>query len=175
MQKYLFFLFLAFGSSAFAQSILGTYSQVTFSGPQQFRNTKEDVVITRDPQSSKKIWISGLVSGHKMYAMLDAQNEDGAVYNVPKQKVGAHDINLGCIVYDNEERTVTISLNDKQSCMDSANVSVGQGGVSAGGVKVGSDGTVKAPGVNVGKNGNVAVNTQAATQGITYIGKKKKK
>lgn len=156
----------------FCQAILGTYEQSTIVAPPKYRHSEEDVKITKDPQSTKKIWISGLIPKQKFYALLDTKTEDGAVYTVPKQTVGNYNINVGCIVYDNEDERIVISLNNPRDCNSNVSASVGKGGVSAGDVKVGSDGTISAPGVRIDK-GEIKVNTKDAVgSGISYIGQK---
>lgn len=156
----------------FCQAILGTYEQSTIVAPPKYRQSEEDVKITKDPQSTKKIWVSGLIPKQKFYALLDTKTEDGAVYSIPKQTVGDYTINVGCIVYDNEDERVLISLNNPKDCNSNVSASVGKGGVSAGDVKVGSNGTISAPGVKMDKEG-IKVNTKDMYgSGITYIGEK---
>lgn len=175
MKHFIFFALTTLSISAFAQPIVGSYEQLTISGPDEYINSPEDVSITRDPQSSKKIWISGLFARQRFYAILDTQTEDGSVYNVPKQKVGNYQINIGCLVYDNEENQVVISLNNKQDCAGlSGPIHVTTDEVRAGDIRVGRNGKVKAGGVEVNnKPGEVKVDTKAMFEGIQYIGQKK--
>lgn len=176
MKPFLFlFLIWAVCSPVFGQAIVGSYEQTVLEAPAQYRSG-EEVTISRDPKSAKKIWVSGLIPNQRFYALLYVSNEDGATYTVPKQRVGNYQINVGCIVYDDDDSKVVISLNNKGDCDDNVSVSVSKEGVStsaAGGVRVGSDGRVSAPGAEVGP-GSVKVDTRAATgAGITYIGKKR--
>lgn len=163
------FLFVACGSM-FGQPILGSYEQSVLDAPAEYQSG-ETVVITKDPSADKKIWISGLIPKQKFYALLQIRTEDGMTYNVPKQRVGKYQIEVGCIVFDSDDQKITISLNNKQDCADTP-VSISREGVSAAGTKVGSDGRVSAAGVDISSQG-VRVNTRASA-GITYIGEKKK-
>lgn len=143
------------------------------------------MTVSRDPQASKKIWISGLIPNQRFYALLDTKTEDGAVYSVPKQKAGNFEIALGCIVYQKAEEDadeddeaakdrIVISLNNKRDCQSYLDgpIEVGPGGVTVGDIKVGKDGNVKAGGTQVGKDGSVKVDTKGLFEGVAYIGVK---
>ena len=167
-----------------SQSIFGKYEQVAFVAPDEYRDGENDMIITKDATASKKIWISNLINNKKFYAVLNTKNSEKLIYSVPKQTVGNYQINLGCITYilqsddeDEEVGQISISLNNKDNCFGISqsdydkDIKVGNKGVSAGGVKVGSNGNVKVPGVDV-KNGNVKINAKRAMAGIQYVGKK---
>ncbi|WP_448528108.1 hypothetical protein [Raineya sp.] len=165
-------LFLV-GTLAMAQSIVGKYEQDAINLPKELGHSENDVVITRDPQASKKIWVANLIPNQKFYAILDVKTEDGAVYTVPKQKVGNYQINLGCIVYDEEDKKIAISLNNKNDCADRFdNISIGKNGsVKGGGVEIGPKGTVKGGGVDI-KDGDIKVDMKTIMAGVSYIGHK---
>jgi hypothetical protein len=158
-----------------AQKILGKYEQDALVAPDEYRDSEDDVSVTKDPNSTKKIWISNLIPNQKFYAVMFNKTNDLITYSVPAQKVGNYQINLGCITLDDED--LKISLNNKQNCMGMSQkdydtpVSVGKNGTSAGGVKVGKDGSVSTGGVDV-KNGEVRVNTKSIMSGIQYMGHK---
>jgi len=177
MKKSILILMLLITNSVFAQSILGSYEQKALTAPNQYRNSGKDVSITKDPQLSKKIWVSGLISNQKFYAVLHTRTEDRMLYSVPKQKVGDYEIAIGCINFDNEEDQLSISLNNKQNCFGISQsdydnpVSVGKGGIKAGGVNIGSNGQIKGAGVEMNKNG-VKVNGKGIFAGIQYVGTK---
>lgn len=176
MKKIFLISLLMAVSTVFSQSIIGKYEQETANAPKGFKFSEEDVVVSRDQQSSKKIWITGIFPKNKFYAMLDTKTPDGAVYTIPKQKVGNYDIEIGCIVYDGEENRIVISINNRQDCEGYGNldepISVGKGGVKGGGVDISSKGSVKVGDVVSIKNGDVNVNTKKIMEGITYIGTK---
>lgn len=173
----LLFLLVGAGFMVHTQPIVGTYEQQTMLAPDEWGYSEHDVVIRRDPQSSKKIWIEHLIPNQRFYAILDTRTEDGMVYAVPKQKVGNYQIELGCIVYDNEEQRVVISLNNKNDCFgmrqsDYDEISVGRSGVKAGNIRVGSDGNVRGGGVDISKNGDIKVDMKSIMAGVSYIGHK---
>ncbi|MCS7012541.1 MAG: hypothetical protein RMI34_04480 [Chloroherpetonaceae bacterium] len=164
--------FFAASGLALGQPILGTYQQSVLDAPAELKSG-EDVMITKDQSAKNKIWISGLIPNQKFYALLQVQTEDGMTYTVPKQRARNYQINVGCIVYDTDERKVVISLHNKKDCDENiGNVSVSkEGSVAAAGVRVGTDGRVSVPGVDI-NGGSVKINAVRAA-GITYIGEKK--
>jgi hypothetical protein len=175
MKKSILLIALLFLTNLYvqAQSVVGKYEQDAINLPKELGNSENDVVITRDPQASKKIWVANLIPNQKFYAILDTKTEDGAVYTVPKQKVGNYQINLGCIVYDEDDKKVVISLNNKNDCANNFdNISVGKSGnVKAGGVEIGPKGSVKGGGVDI-KNGDIKVDMKSIMAGVSYIGHK---
>ncbi|MDY3319206.1 hypothetical protein PG637_07860 [Riemerella anatipestifer] len=160
-----------------AQSILGKYEQSALDAPDEYKHSEDDVVITRDAKASKKIWIANLIPNSRFYAILDTKGERGSSYSVPKQTAGSYRINLGCIVFNNDDEDggrLTISLNNKADCLDDYGpVSVGKDGVSVGGIKIGSNGTVRAKGVDIGRNRIKVDAKKEVIVGIQYIGHKK--
>jgi hypothetical protein len=167
-----------------AQAILGTYEQSALVAPDEYRDSENDVTITKDAKSTKKIWIANLIPNQKFYAVLNTKANGSLIYSVPKQRVGNYQINIGCIVYtdeseddDEKDGEVLIALNNKSNCygisqMDyDAPISIGKGGVNAGGVKIGSNGSVNTGGVGI-NGSDVKVNTKAIMAGIQYIGNK---
>ncbi|MDO5616492.1 MAG: hypothetical protein Q4G16_09890 [Cruoricaptor ignavus] len=160
-----------------AQIVLGTYEQETLVAPDEYRDSEDDVQITRDPKSSKKIWIHNLIPNQKFYGIANMKNEDMILYSVPKQRVGNYIINLGCAIYRVSEGEIVIALNNKTNCFgisqsDYDDVAVvNKRGISAGGVKVGSNGEISTKVGGVNKDG-VQMNVKEIMSGIQYIGKK---
>ena len=70
------------------QKILGKYEQDALVAPDEYRDSEEDVSVTKDPNSTKKIWISNLIANQKFYAVMFNKTEDLITYSVPAQKVG---------------------------------------------------------------------------------------
>ena len=164
-----------------AQKVVGTYEQNSLVAPDAYRDSENDVVITKDIKSSKKIWIEHLIPKQRFYAILYVQSEDAVIYTVPSQKVGNYAIEQGCVTFKNEhdedEHDIQIALNNKSMCFGisqkdyDAPIKVDKNGVKAGGVKVGSDGQVTGGGVDI-KNGGVNVDTKSIMAGIQYVGDK---
>jgi hypothetical protein len=176
--------FMATIAAANAQAIFGSYEQSALVAPDEYRDSENDVTITKDAKASKKIWIENLIPSQKFYAVFHVKANGSVVYAVPKQLVGTYQIKAGCITFkehdedgDDEDGKLTISLNNKMNCFGinqkdyDAPVSVGKKGAKAGGVKAGSDGTVNAGGVEI-KDGEVKINTKQAMAGIQYVGQK---
>ncbi|MBO4234799.1 hypothetical protein FO675_10965 [Riemerella anatipestifer] len=188
MKKILLAVFLtATVTVSKAQSIVGRYEQSTLVAPDAYRDSEDDVTISKDPKSSKKIWISNLIPNQKIYAVLHTKGNGNLIYSVPKQLVGNYQINIGCVTFkehdedeEDEEGKLIISLNNEKNCFGisqkdyDAPVSIGKGGVRAGGVTVGSNGTISAGGVDI-KKGNIKVNPKEVMSGIQYIGYKIKR
>ncbi len=185
MKKIILVLFLAgaFTISS-AQAILGKYEQHSLVAPDEYRDSEDDVTITKDAKAIKKIWINNLIPNQKFYAVLHTKANGGVIYAIPKQLIGTYQINAGCITFkehdedgDDEDGKLVISLNNKMNCFGisqkdyNSPVSVGKKGVKAGGVKVGSDGDISAGGVDI-KGGEIKVNTKVVMAGIQYVGQK---
>jgi hypothetical protein len=170
-------LCLCFSLFTKAQSIAGSYEQKVISAPDEYKNSEDDVAITKDPKKSKKIWITGLIPNQKFYAVLNINGPASIIYVVPKQTVGNYEIEVGCIMFDPETDQVTISLNNKSNCFGlsqkdlEGGVSVGKKGVKAPGVKVDANGGVQAGGTEV-SGGEVNVDLKKITAGINYVGVK---
>ncbi len=168
---------LASTSIAFAQSIIGTYSQSALIAPDKVKNSATtDVKITQDPKQKNKIWVANLIGNSTFYALANANNEEKSIYSVPPQSVGGYDVKLGCLTFDKEENELAIALNNKSNCFgvsqsDYGDVSVSKTGIKAGGVTVGSNGEISAGGAKVGK-GKVSANTKEALSGLQYVGTK---
>ncbi|MCL1666063.1 hypothetical protein M2T78_17505 [Elizabethkingia ursingii] len=176
-KKILTLTFLGGVIICFGQSITGKYAESAIIAPDKVRNMMQnDVIITTDKNTSKKIWVSNLIGNTTFYAVRNAANEEKEVYNIPPQNIGGYAVNIGCIVFDKEEKQISIALNNKSNCIgmsqsDYGNVSVGKDGIKAGGVKVGSKGEISAGGTKVGKKG-VNINTKEALSGLQYVGTK---
>lgn len=175
MKKIILGLSLVTSAVAFGQSIVGSYDQSALIAPNQVKNNVGNVVITRDAKLKNRIWVNNLISHTKFYAVSNARTEDREVYSVPPQNVGGYAVKLGCLVYDNDDQRVTISLNNSNDCKgiaqsDYGKVSVSSKGISAGGVKVGAKG-IKTDGVSVSSKG-VSVNSGKLLEGVQYIGEK---
>lgn len=170
------FLCLACVSVANAQSVFGKYEQTALVAPDKYKDSEQDLSITKDEKSSKKIWVSNLIPNQKFYAIVSVKSDDKVIYSVPKQLVGDYQISLGCITFEDDD--LTISLNNKQNCFGMSQsdydtpVKVGSGGVSGGGTNVGRNGTVKGGGVDINKKGDIKVDTKAIMAGVQYVGRK---
>ncbi|MCO7318278.1 hypothetical protein OKE80_02440 [Riemerella anatipestifer] len=186
MKKILLALFfIAAITVSKAQSILGKYEQSTLVAPNEYRDSENDVVITKDAKSLKKIWIANLIPNQRIFAILHTKGNGNIIYSVPKQLAGNYRVNMGCVTFkehddddDGEEGKLIISLNNKNNCFGlnqkdyDAPVSIGKGGIKAGGVTVGSNGTISTGSVDI-KRGNIKVNPKEVMAGIQYIGYKK--
>lgn len=138
------------------------------------------VSVSQDPQAKSKIWIDGIVSGAKIYATLQAQDEEGVVYSIPSQTAGGQKISAGSVVYSTGDDEIVIT-NDPSA--NPSQITVGPKGVdiadaqgksvlkadSSGNVAVNSSGAR----VQAGKDGQVTIKTDSgATKFFTFIGKK---
>ncbi|MDV3948995.1 hypothetical protein CMT75_10760 [Elizabethkingia anophelis] len=176
-KKILTLTFLGGVIICFGQSIAGKYAESAIIAPDKVRNMMQnDVVIITDKSVSKKIWVSNLIGNTTFYAVRNAANDEKELYNIPPQNIGGYAVNIGCIVFDKEEKQISIALNNKSSCIgmsqsDYGNVSVGKDVIKAGSVKVGSNGEISAGGTKIGKKG-VNINTKEALSGLQYVGTK---
>jgi hypothetical protein len=179
MKKVLFSLLFSISllSINAQNNLIGSYEQEAFIAPDELKDSDNDLTITQDPNSTKKIWISNLVANAKIYAVLHTKGEDNVIYKIPTQTINGYVINLGCVVYDKEDQKLTVSVNNKENCYGISQsdwdkgVSVGKGGVKAGDTQVGSNGTIKTGGVDI-SNGNINVDTKKVMAGIQYVGTK---
>jgi hypothetical protein len=179
--KKLFFLFLftiLAGSAAAQNDLIGSYEQTSFIAPDGIKHSENDLVITQDPKASKKIWITNLVENSKIYALVFTKGEDKLIYKIPQQTVGNLDITLGCLTYDKEDKTMVISLNNKENCFgisqsDYGKISIGKDGINAGSTKIGSNGTIKTEGVDISNDGGVKVDAKKVMGGVQFVGHKK--
>jgi hypothetical protein len=169
------FLFMTIGSQA--QTIAGTYEQSSAIYPTGISESHNDLVITQDPKSTKKIWISNLGNNEKIYALVFVKGDEETVYNIPEQKVGKYMIKLGCVTHQRKENNIAIAINNKKMCFGisqkdyDGGVSVGANGkIKAGGMEVGTKG-VKGNGVKIAA-GSVNVDTKAIMGGLQYVGHK---
>ncbi len=170
-------LFLTMTIGSHAQNIVGTYEQTTAMYPTGLSESDNNLIITQDPKSSKKIWISNLVSNGKIYALVFAKGDEQTIYSIPEQQVGKYLIKLGCITHKKAENDIVIAINNKKMCFGisqkdyDGGVSVGKNGkIKAGGMEVGKNG-VKGNGVNIGAK-DISVNTKSIMGGLQYIGHK---
>ncbi len=94
---------------------------------QQGINTDNDVVIARDPQSSKKIWVSGILKQGRFYATLNLKTEDQQQYTIPAQTVNGKAIRNGWIILkinkEDEGKDQIIITNDPKSNPNSVVIS----------------------------------------------------
>jgi hypothetical protein len=185
---FLFVFSVLVGSAAAQNNPIGTYEQTSFTAPDNIKHSENDLVITQDPQAAKKIWITNLIDNSKIYAVVSTKGEDKIVYKVPPQTVGNLIITVGCVVYDKEDKTVVVSLNNKDNCLginqsDYGKVSMGKEGISAGGVSVSKDGinagntrmsngTMSGGGVDMA-NGEAKVDAKKVMAGVQFVGHKK--
>ncbi|MBC8111547.1 MAG: hypothetical protein H7Y04_10845 [Verrucomicrobia bacterium] len=88
------FLFAQLVQAQTHNPVLGQYD----GGINQGINTENDVVITQDPQSKKKIWISGILTQGKIYALVNLVTEDQQQYTIPAQTVNGKTIRSGWIL-----------------------------------------------------------------------------
>ncbi|NHQ79962.1 hypothetical protein HAV25_20105, partial [Elizabethkingia miricola] len=73
----------------FGQSITGKYSESAIIAPDKIRNIMQNnVVITTDKNSSKKIWINNLIGNTTFYAIRNTVNDEKEIYNIPPQNIG---------------------------------------------------------------------------------------
>jgi hypothetical protein len=177
-------LFLMLFTSVFCvnvmaqNTIVGTYNQDAFIAPDNLKDAENDLVITKDPASTKKIWLSNLVSNTRIYAVAFVSNEDGVIYKIPPQVIGNYKIEGGCISYDFEDAKITIAINNKDLCygMSQSDYDKGvsidkKGGVKAGDNQVNSGG-VKGAGVDIKSDGSINVDTKKTMAGVQYVGHK---
>ncbi len=170
-------IFFCFSLFSHAQGIAGSYEQKVITAPDEYKNSEDDVAISKDPKKSKKIWITGLIPNQKFYAVLNINGPASIIYVVPKQIVGNYEIQVGCIMFDPETDQVTISLNNKSNCYGlsqkdlEGGVSVGKKGVKAPGVNIDGNGGVQAGGTEISE-GEVKIDMKKITAGINYVGVK---
>ena len=167
----LFSVFFVITNIGTADSILGTYEQVTISKPKSVKINTDNVKIVKDAKESKKIWVKNFLSDD-IYAVKHTLTEDTEIYVIPEQNTKQYNVKSGCIVYS--EDRVILSIDNKNDCKglnseDYKDVKIGSSGIKAGDVNVSSSG-VSAPGVKIGKDG-VKVFGEVLS-GIQYIGEK---
>ena len=154
-----------------ANSVLGTYEQVTILKPKAVKINTNNVKIIKDGKESKKIWIKNFLSDD-IYAVRHTVNDDTEIYVIPEQKTKQYSIKSGCIVYS--EDRVVLSIDNKNDCRglngeDYGNVEIGSGGIKTGDVSITSSG-VSVSGSKIGKDG-VKISSEILS-GIQYIGEK---
>ena len=76
-------LVTAFASNTKAQ-VTGRYSQVALTAPDELRDSENDVQISKDKQSSKKIWIDHLIPNKRIYAISYLASDEKVIYTIPK-------------------------------------------------------------------------------------------
>ena len=168
---------LALATAGRAQTAaLGRYEQVAFIAPDNLKMAETDVVLTKDPQLTKVVWIEHLLPGGRVKAVLFSSAGTTTTYAVPAQKVGGYQVQSGCAVYDGEEAKLSVSLNNKVNCFGmkqsdyDGGVSVTNAGVRAAGTSVSNKG-IKVPGVSVNNKG-VKVDSKTVMAGVQYVGRK---
>jgi hypothetical protein len=180
MKNILFSLFMTTLSvSVFGQdSIFGAYEQQSFIAPDEVKDSDTDVTITKDAQSTKKVWINNLVYDSKIYAVLHTKGESSIIYKIPPQIVNGYSISIGCVVYDVDDQKISISINNKENCYGLSqsdydkSVSITKnGGIQAGNTQIGSNGTIKTESTNIDKNG-IKVDMKKLMAGVQYTGQK---
>lgn len=160
---------------AFAQktSLTGTYGQDVIELPKGVTESENNLIISQDPASSKKIWITNLLEGTRIYALITNRGDERITYQVPSQVVNGYSIKTGWVIYDKEDNKLTISINNGVDNVGKpGKVNVGaNGNIDAGDVKIGKNGRISAPGVDISKAG-VKVDYAKAMGGISYVGHK---
>lgn len=167
-------LFVICVSTLTNAQVTGRYNQIALSAPDEYRDSQNDVLIVKDKQSSKKIWIENLIPNKKIYAISFFADEGKSIYTIPKQLVGNYQINVGCVLYD--EGNVTISANNPVDCKgisqsDNENISVGKDGVKVGKTKVGTNAKISTEGVKI-NGSDIKVDSKKLLSGIQYLGRK---
>jgi len=171
---------LALAAPVLAQSntgALGRYEQVAFIGPDNLKESEKDVTLSKDPSSSKVVWIENLLPGGRVKAVVFTNNSETVTYSIPAQKVGTYQVQLGCATYSSEDDKLTVSLNNKDNCfgMKQSDYDRGvgitkTGGIQAGGTSINVNG-IKTPGVSINNDG-IKVNTKTVMAGVQYVGQK---
>lgn len=181
MKTIIFFLAVCMTSAAaFGQGsagVQGRYEQDAFIGPDNLKMTGQNVTLVKDPKLTNVVWIEHLLPGGRLKAVIHTKGDDNVVYAIPMQKVGAYQIEMGCVVYDLEDKKIVISLNNKANCYGmkqsdyNDGVAVTNGQIKAGGVEISGKSGIKTPGAQIDNNG-IKVNTKAVMAGVQYIGHK---
>lgn len=170
---------LALAAPVVAQSSSapGRYEQLAFIGPDNLKQTEKNVTLSKDPSSSKVLWIENLLPGGRVKAIVFTSSSEAATYSIPAQKVGNYQVQSGCATYSGEDDKITVSLNNKNNCFgmkqsdyDSGVGITKAGGIQAGGTSVNGKG-IKAPGVSM-NNGGIKVDTKTIMAGVQYVGQK---
>lgn len=78
----------------FSWSFIGKYDQETANAPKGFIVGDEDIIVSLDKQSSKKISISGIFPKYTRH-----QNGKRSCLHHSQAKAGNYHIEIGCIVY----------------------------------------------------------------------------
>ncbi len=167
-------------TSAFAQtgtSALGRFEQDAFIGPDNLKESEKDVTLSKDPASSKVVWIENLLPGGRVKAIVFTKSSETVTYSIPAQKVGGYQVQQGCATYSSEDSKLSVSLNNKINCFgmkqsdyDSGVGITKTGGIQAGGTSVGGKG-IKTPGVSIDKKG-ILVDSKTVMAGVQYVGHK---
>ncbi len=154
-------------------SLIGAYEQDVIELPTGVTESENDLVISQDPASSKKIWLSNLLQGGRIYALAVGRNDEAITYRVPVQSINGYRINVGWVIYDMEENQLTVSINNGVDKVGKpGKVTIGSdGNIDGGGVKIGKKGSISAPGVEIDKGG-IKVDYSKALGGISYVGHK---
>ena len=181
MKTITFFLAACMASAAaFGQGstgVQGPYEQDAFIGPDNLKMSGQKVTLVGDSKLTNVVWIEHLLPGGRLKAIVHTKGDDKIVYAIPTQKVGAYQVDMGCLVYDLEDKKVVISLNNKANCYGmkqsdyNDGVSVSNGQIKAGGVEISGKNGIKTPGAQIGNSG-IKVNTKAVMAGVQYIGHK---
>lgn len=169
MKIFVLLFFAVVSATAFSQSLAkysGSYNTVAFDKPKNIPPPASNVMLVQDKKQNNVVWVQNLLPGGAIRCI-----NEGSTLAVQPQTVGGYKISFGCILLQGSQ--LMISLNNKVDCPDlrDAQVTVGNGTVTAPGVKVGPGG-VSAPGAKVSSKGTVDVNTKGLFPGIQYIGKK---
>lgn len=179
---FMFFIVCILSTAGFAQntaaSVVGKYEQEAFIAPDNIKESENDVVIKKDPSSSKVVWVENLLPGGRIKAVIFTKGEDNVIYSIPAQRVGGYQIQQGCATYDKTEGKIMISLNNKSNCfgMKQSDYDEGveiskNGKIKAGGVEINSKGggSVKGPGTVINDKG-IKVDTKTVMAGVQYVG-----
>lgn len=134
------------------------------------------MTIARDPESNKKIWVSGVRENQKFHALLNPEMDERLLDTVPPQTAGNYRIEVGCPIYDGDEKSLLISLDNPADCagISGDEVTIGQDGVKVGDLRVGTNGTLNPDPVTIGQSG-LGIKVDLKAVGVTFIGTKSEK
>ncbi|GAA4049446.1 hypothetical protein GCM10022409_40040 [Hymenobacter glaciei] len=167
-------------AAAFGQGstgVQGHYEQDAFIGPDNLKMTGQNVTLVSDPKLTNVVWIEHLLPGGRLKAIVHTKGDEKVIYAIPAQRDGAYQVDMGCVVYDLEDKKIVISLNNKDNCYGmkqsdyDSGVAITNGQIKAGGVEISGKKGIKPPGAQIG-NGGIKVNTKAVMAGVQYIGHK---
>lgn len=172
--------------SVFSQKAVGEYEQLSINAPDEYRDSEYEVIIKRDANTRKKIWIHNLIPNQKFYAVKYLVGDDSEIYTVPKQQAGNYLINSGCVTYKNIDEydedfsyTVSINLNNETMCRGiyqedyQTEIGIDTDGMKVGGIELNKRGKVQVgEDVRIDNTKGIKINTKDIMVGIMYVGRK---